>query len=84
MYVIHVLRFIQISFKIPLDTVNEDLFKMADANEIIVPPQEFHAFVVRVMDAVGITESDACALADLLVSADYRGHYTHGLNRLGK
>ena len=84
MYVIHELRFIQISCKIPLDTVNQDMFKMAGVNEVIVPPEEFHAFVVRAMGAVGITEGDACALADLLVSADYRGHYTHGLNRLGK
>ena len=57
---------------------------MADAVDPIVPLQEFHSFVVRIMGAVGITKSDACALADLLVSADYRGHYTHGLNRLGK
>ena len=50
----------------------------------IVPLNEFHAFVVRVMVAVGISHGDACALADLLMSADYRGHFTHGLNRLGR
>ena len=57
---------------------------MEYSDENIVPLNEFHAFVVRVMAAVGISHVDACALADLLVSADYRGHYTHGLNRLGK
>lgn len=50
----------------------------------IVPLHEFHAFVVRCMKALGITEEHGSALADLLVSADYRGHYSHGLNRLGK
>lgn len=48
----------------------------------IVPLAEFHAFVVRCMQAVGISEDHGGALADLLVSADYRGHYSHGLNRL--
>lgn len=57
---------------------------MDDATELIVPLNEFHSFVVRVMCEVGISQSDACALADLLVAADYRGHFTHGLNRLGK
>ena len=49
----------------------------------IVPNAEFHAFVIRCMKAVGISEQDGSALADLLVAADYRGHYSHGLNRLG-
>ncbi|KAL4222706.1 hypothetical protein ACF0H5_018747 [Mactra antiquata] len=48
----------------------------------IVPLQEFHAFVVRCMKALGISEDHGSSLADLLVSADYRGHYSHGLNRL--
>lgn len=50
----------------------------------VVPLQEFHAFVVRCMSSVGVPEEAGGALADLLVSADYRGHYSHGLNRLGK
>ena len=57
---------------------------MEYSNDNIVPLNEFHAFVVRVMVAVGISHVDACALADLLMSADYRGHFTHGLNRLGR
>ncbi|KAH3692817.1 uncharacterized oxidoreductase YjmC-like [Dreissena polymorpha] len=49
----------------------------------LVTLPEFHAFVVRCMRAAGIeTDDDAGVLADLLVSADYRGHYSHGLNRL--
>ena len=57
---------------------------MEYSKDSIVPLNEFHDFVARVMVAVGINQDDACALADLLTSADYRGHYTHGLNRLGR
>ena len=57
---------------------------MTESGETVVPLNEFHAFVVRIMGAVGVQDSDAGSLADLLVSADYRGHYSHGLNRLGK
>ena len=56
---------------------------MAGEGETVVPLKEFHAFTVRCMCAVGVSETDASSLADLLVSADYRGHYSHGLNRLG-
>ncbi|KAL3832501.1 hypothetical protein ACJMK2_024140 [Sinanodonta woodiana] len=55
---------------------------MTDDGSKIVPLAEVYAFVVRCMGVVGINEDDAGALADLLVSADYRGHYSHGLNRL--
>ncbi|XP_052808242.1 uncharacterized oxidoreductase YjmC-like isoform X1 [Mya arenaria] len=54
---------------------------MAD-DGAIVPLPEMRAFVVRCMAAVGIPETDGGALAELLVAADYRGHYSHGLNRL--
>ena len=56
---------------------------MAD-KQCIVPMEEFRAFVVRCMKAVGVTEDHAQDLAELLVAADYRGHYSHGLNRLGE
>ncbi|KAK3603644.1 hypothetical protein CHS0354_017361 [Potamilus streckersoni] len=55
---------------------------MTEHGSKIVPLAELQTFVVRCMGAVGISEDDAGALADLLVSADYRGHYSHGLNRL--
>lgn len=35
------------------------------------------------MEAVGTPRNHAEALGDLLVEADYRGHYSHGMNRLG-
>lgn len=34
------------------------------------------------MTAVGTPQNHAAALADVLVAADCRGHYSHGLNRL--
>lgn len=57
---------------------------MATGSENIVPEQELHDFVVRCMEAVGTNTEHADVLADLLVAADTRGHYSHGLNRLGK
>lgn len=50
----------------------------------IVPKEEMVAFMVRVMTKVGVSKAHAASLADCLVTGDYRGHYSHGLNRLGK
>ncbi|XP_063421217.1 uncharacterized oxidoreductase YjmC-like isoform X2 [Mytilus trossulus] len=55
---------------------------MSGESEKVVPRQELHTFVVRAMEAVGLQTDRSSVLADLLVSADYRGHYSHGLNRL--
>ena len=35
------------------------------------------------MDAVGSPIEHSNQLADILITSDYRGHYSHGLNRLG-
>lgn len=35
------------------------------------------------MTAVGTCKEHARQLADVIVEADRRGHYSHGLNRLG-
>lgn len=55
---------------------------MATGSESIVPERELHDFVVRCMEAVGTNTEHADVLADLIVAADTRGHYSHGLNRL--
>ncbi|XP_065834516.1 uncharacterized oxidoreductase YjmC-like [Oscarella lobularis] len=52
------------------------------SSERIVPADEVRSFVVRCMGAVGTKASHAESLAELLVTADERGHYSHGLNRL--
>lgn len=45
--------------------------------------EEAKRFIVECMESVGTTRSHAEALGDLLVEADYRGHNSHGMNRLG-
>ncbi|EYB83089.1 hypothetical protein Y032_0343g3064 [Ancylostoma ceylanicum] len=41
-----------------------------------------YRFMVDCMKSVGVVESHAGQLADVLIEADVRGHYSHGLNRL--
>ncbi len=49
-----------------------------------VTPAELHAFASRCLVSVGMQTQSAEDLADLIVAADHRGHYSHGLNRLGE
>ncbi|KAK8786509.1 hypothetical protein V5799_023715 [Amblyomma americanum] len=49
---------------------------------IVVPKQEMEAFIVRCMRKVGTDQEHAESLAEVLVAGDYRGHFSHGLNRL--
>lgn len=41
-------------------------------------------FVERCMVAVGTKPHHARSLAEVLVEGDHRGHYSHGLNRMGE
>lgn len=50
----------------------------------IVPVEESRRFILECLVAVGTPKEHAKAMADLLVEADHRGHYSHGMNRLGK
>lgn len=45
---------------------------------------EARAFMERCMVATGVTSAHASALAEVLACADHRGHYSHGMNRLGE
>jgi len=56
----------------------------SDAGGCLVAKSEVTAFMERCMVAVGTKPAHAKALADNLTMADYRGHFSHGLNRLGK
>ena len=47
-----------------------------------VPVAEVRRYAIDCMVKVGTKKPHAAALADVLVAADYRGHYSHGLNRL--
>jgi LDH2 family malate/lactate/ureidoglycolate dehydrogenase len=57
---------------------------MADGGSVIIPKDEVHRFVIRCMGTVGLEVKHSTVLADLITSADYRGHASHGLNKLGK
>ncbi|XP_041054076.1 uncharacterized oxidoreductase YjmC-like isoform X1 [Carcharodon carcharias] len=48
----------------------------------LVARSEMHQFIECCMKAAGAKSGHALALADVLVEGDYRGHYSHGLNRL--
>ncbi|XP_013772479.1 uncharacterized protein LOC106457588 [Limulus polyphemus] len=48
----------------------------------VVSVPEIRCFMERCMTKVGTRESDAKALAEVLVAGDNRGHFSHGLNRL--
>ena len=49
----------------------------------IVQKNDMENFMERCMLTVGTQKTHAQALAKCLIEADYRGHYSHGLNRLG-
>ena len=49
-----------------------------------MPIKELNRFIKETMIAVGAAQEHAEQMADLLVAADYSGHYSHGLNRLGE
>ena len=55
-----------------------------EQQNFIIKVDDAKNFVKDSMIAVGTKVSHAQALADLLVLADQRGHYSHGLNRLGE
>ena len=45
---------------------------------------EVTSFVQRCMEAAGAPAPHAATVAEVLIAADVRGHYSHGVNRLGK
>jgi len=54
-----------------------------EASEYIVRVKDAKSFVEECMIAVGTKKPHAQSLASVLILADQRGHYSHGLNRLG-
>ncbi|XP_076461628.1 putative oxidoreductase YjmC [Babylonia areolata] len=49
---------------------------------VLIAREDLHAFLVRAFQTAGAIQSHARALADVVVAADYRGHFSHGLRRL--
>ncbi|KAM8709596.1 hypothetical protein ACLKA7_016410 [Drosophila subpalustris] len=48
----------------------------------LVTNKESRRFMIDCFKAVKVPEEHAVAQADLLIAADYRGHFSHGMNRL--
>ena len=53
-------------------------------SQLIITVDEMANFMVRALVAAGAHPDHAAKHAALLVTADYRGHFSHGLNRLGE
>lgn len=49
----------------------------------VIPVAEVKRFTVDCLKTASVPLNHAEMLADVLVAADYRGHYSHGMNRLG-
>lgn len=49
-----------------------------------IPINVARRFVQDCIVAAGGSAAHAADMADLLVTADHRGHFSHGMNRLGK
>lgn len=49
---------------------------------MVVPLAEVRRFLCDALCSVGVSDDSAVQLADVLVDADYKGHYSHGLNRI--
>jgi hypothetical protein len=49
----------------------------------VIPVAEVKRFTVDCLETASVPLEHAEMLADVLVAADYRGHYSHGMNRLG-
>ena len=55
---------------------------LGESEGVVIPKQEVIDFIVRCMTRSGCSTTHAVALADTLAEGDYRGHFSHGLNRL--
>ena len=53
-----------------------------EPSPIRTPEASEHAFIINALTAVGVSESDATDVSDVLVAADLRGIESHGIARL--
>lgn len=78
-------RFLSWQAKCLPDTQSEGLkyVKMSTcAKPKLVAVEESRRFMIDCFKAVNVPEDHAREQADLLVGADHRGHFSHGMNRL--
>ena len=52
--------------------------------KMVAPREEVSRFVTDALRTVGAHDENAQQLADVLLDADYKGHFSHGINRLGE
>lgn len=57
-------------------------FRAGNLKRDIIPISEVKRFIVDCFVASNTPKEHAELMADLLVDADYRGHFSHGMNRL--
>ena len=57
-------------------------FSGLSQSELFISPEESSRFMVDCMKAVETPENHAKRLAENLLAADVRGHFSHGLSRL--
>ena len=55
----------------------------AAAEYYLIKKDDMENFMERCMLAAGAKPDHAKSLASCLIAGDYRGHFSHGLNRLG-
>ncbi|XP_020278475.1 uncharacterized protein LOC109852065 [Pseudomyrmex gracilis] len=53
-----------------------------DYDQKVVPKDEVIRFIVDCMCKAGTTSEDAFTVGHHLMTADYRGHFSHGMNRM--
>ncbi|CAI4225342.1 unnamed protein product [Auanema sp. JU1783] len=53
-----------------------------ESEEVVVSKKDLRRFVLDCLKQVKCSDDHAQQLADILICSDYRGHYSHGLNRL--
>ncbi|XP_017096034.2 uncharacterized oxidoreductase YjmC isoform X1 [Drosophila bipectinata] len=70
----------------PNSHANGSVFYLIRRNMSVAPKlvavAESRRFMIDCFKAVKVPQANAEAQADLLVGADYRGHFSHGMNRL--
>lgn len=52
------------------------------SDSMVVPREEVIRYVADSLVKVGASEEDAIAVGEHLFTADYRGHFSHGMNRM--
>ncbi|CAB03073.1 Malate dehydrogenase [Caenorhabditis elegans] len=60
----------------------KDKREFNETDEIVISKEKLDSFVLECLAKAGCTGDHAQQLAETLLCSDYRGHYSHGINRL--